>query len=892
MEPERRHRISDLFHAALGRAPEERPAFLEGACGGDRALRQEIESLLRFHSDNAPFLETPAMNVVAGGEPSRIGQQLGPYRILGALGAGGMGEVYRARDSKLGRDVAIKMLPELFTADPERRARFAREARLLATLNHPHIGAIYGLEDLEGQTALVLELVEGPTLAQRLERGPVPVAEALAVARQVADALDAAHQKNIIHRDLKPANIVLQDGRSSEPRVKVLDFGLATTGLDGAAESEQVSMTNQRTEAGRILGTPAYMSPEQARGQAVDKRSDIWAFGCVLFEMLSGHRPFGGKTVTDTLARILEHEPEWTALPLNTPASMRMLLQRCLRKDPEKRLHDIADARIEIDDRDLVPASTPDKGPRPGRAVKWTVAALLILSPLAAILIVQRRAPPPAAEPFEFTIGPPENATFPPRYGGFAVSPDGRHLVVTLAFGNRTSLWVRPVGTPQYREIPGTEGAIFPFWKPDSLEIGFFAGGKLKTVPLRGGIPNVVCDAPEESEYDEVGGTWNRDDVIVFMSSAYTLVKVSARAGAPPVPITTLAQGEIAHRWPSFLPDGQHFLYIALGQTGDFGELRIGSMDGGPPTALGRYESNALYAAGYLLFLSGEQLVARRFDASARQVIGPPLPVATTSRFATWHRLGAFSVSESGVLAHHPGGAIVSDQRLTWRDRTGRVGASVGEIGRFTNVDLSPDGKRLAVAVGQTGKNTDIWTIDLARGDTVPLTTHPAYEFDPSWSHDGKRIVFNSDRNAGRFGLFSRASDGSGQDDLVVTAVTGASTPIWSPLDRSILYDDDGDLWILPLDGDHKPSVVWKTKAREKAGAFRRTAIGSPTSRTGQVAQRSMYERFLRARQSTKCRVTEGWHRDGALTGRRSSFCPSTPHCWLCGSRRRRASMR
>ena len=376
MAPDRRHEISHLYHAALKHEPAERTAFLKEACEGDEALRQEIESLLRYESGSGRFLETPASGVVAGalvGSPRKtemIGRQLGPYTIVAPLGAGGMGEVYRARDSKLGRDVAIKVLPPDFMSDPERRARFAREARSLATLNHPHIGAIYGLEEAEGVTALVLELVEGPTLADRLERGPLPVSDAVAIARQIADALEAAHEKGIVHRDLKPANIVLQ-GRagasgptSGDPRAKVLDFGLAktmTVGLDGDL-TQRPSASLGRTAEGRILGTPAYMSPEQARGQAVDKRTDIWAFGCVLFEMLAGQRPFGGDTMSDTFVSILEREPDWSALPAGTPASIRTLLDRCLRKDPRKRLHDIADAFIDIDDRDPALSSPAGAG--------------------------------------------------------------------------------------------------------------------------------------------------------------------------------------------------------------------------------------------------------------------------------------------------------------------------------------------------------------------------------------------------------------------------------------------------------------------------------------------------------------------------------------------------
>jgi eukaryotic-like serine/threonine-protein kinase len=766
---------------------------------------------------------------VAANWPALEGRRIGPYLLTARLGAGGMGEVYRARDSKLGRDVAIKMLPPHFLTDPERRVRFEREARLLATLNHPHIGIIYGLEETADASALVLELVEGPTLEERLKSGPMPLIEALGVARQVADALDSAHHKHIVHRDLKPANIVLQREPGAivvDPRVKVLDFGLATTVVEGLGPGAN-SITEQRTEVGRILGTPAYMSPEQARGQTVDKRTDVWAFGCVLFEMLSGQRAFAGDTTTDTLARVLERDPEWASLPSETPASIRTLLRRCLRKDPEKRLHDIADARIEIDECDLVAVSSPGDTRRPW-PLAWIVATLVVLSTLAAVttvLHVRRDVTGPAPELFEFAVNAPENATLRLGYGGFAVAPDGRQIVVIASANNQSSLWVRPVGRPEYRQLLGTEGAIFPFWRPDGSEIGFFAGGKLKTVPVRGGVPSVICDAPEIHEgtdYDEIGGTWNRDDVIIFMSSAFTLQKVAARPGASQVAITTLGKGETAHRWPFFLPDGDHFLYVVVGEPGDLGEIRIGSLSSTASSSLGRYESDARYSAGHLLFVSGGQLVARRFDASTGTLTGPTLPVVTTLKFATWNKLAAFSVSESGVLAYHPGGPIVTDQRLTWRDRSGRPKSTVGDVGRFPTLDVSPDGKRLAVAIlAKSGNQTDIWIIDLTRGgDAVPLTSDPAWEFDPGWSHDGNKIAFNSNRIGGRFGLFLRPSNGSGSDELLAAPQVAAETPVWLPGDRAILYGDDGDVWIRPLEGRSPPSALWRTPARERAASL------------------------------------------------------------------------
>ena len=445
MTADRRDQISDLFYRALERPAEDRSAFINEACADDEALREELESLLRYEPAARPFLETPAGLMAADAvrvHSSMLNRQLGPYTIVAPLGEGGMGEVYRAKDSKLGREVAIKILPPHLTIDPERRARFTREARLLATFSHPNIGAIYGLEQFDEITALVLELVEGPTLADRLESGLLPVPQALTIAGQIADALDAAHTKGIVHRDLKPANIVLHGPAegSSDVRAKVLDFGLAkavAAGLDGDFPPRQGGSFDG-TGDGRILGTPAYMSPEQARGLAVDKRTDIWAFGCVLYEMLVGRPAFQGDTISDTLVSILEREPDWTALPANTPDSIRTLLHRCLRKDPQKRLHDVADARIELDEIDPLlrsSATTKDIRPRHVQRLGWITAALLAVALLGAVsvAVVLVRRSQPAADSVEFSIGPPENASFTADGGEtphFAVAPDGRHVAL------------------------------------------------------------------------------------------------------------------------------------------------------------------------------------------------------------------------------------------------------------------------------------------------------------------------------------------------------------------------------------------------------------------------------------------------------------------------------
>jgi serine/threonine protein kinase len=522
MEPDRRpRRRSDLYHAALERPPGERSAFLAAACGSDEALRQEVESLLQYESQSARFLEAPAV-AVAGGTVSgthtgvsMVGHTLGPYTIVAPLGVGGMGEVYRARDTKLGRDVAIKILPPHFTADPERRARFAREARLLATLHHPHISAIYGLEEVDGVTALVLELLEGPTLADRLERGPLPILQALTIARQIAESLDTAHQKGIIHRDLKPANIALQgafDGLSSDVRAKVLDFGLAKTievGLGGEL-AKQPPGSFDGTADGRILGTPAYMSPEQARGLAVDKRTDIWAFGCVLYEMLAGRRAFDGATITDTLARVLDHEPDWTALPADAPHSIRTLLRRCLRKDPQSRLHDIADARIELDDVDETGAADVARGPfvtRSRKRLAWMTAALLVVAAVGAGCGFHSGSTARGrADSVEFGISPPDGWTFDRSYPILAIAPDGQQLAAVAESKTTRMLWVRPVRGPEWRPLAGTEGATSPFWSCDSRTLGYFASHKLKAVEIGGGGARELADI---SVGDAAAGTWN-----------------------------------------------------------------------------------------------------------------------------------------------------------------------------------------------------------------------------------------------------------------------------------------------------------------------------------------------------------------------------------------------
>ena len=656
----------------MSRSPADRDAFLKEACGQDEALRQEVESLLAYESASSEFLEGPAAAVVAGapGSTQMLNRQLGPYTIVAPLGAGGMGEVYRARDSKLGRDVAIKILPAHFTADPERRARFAREARTLATLNHPHIGAIYGLEDADGVTGIVLELVEGPTLADRLERGPLKIAEALVIARQIADALNEAHEHGIIHRDLKPANIVLQGKTDLSPgdvRVKVLDFGLAKPmPVDLAAGPTAAgSGSFDGTADGRILGTPAYMSPEQARGLTVDKRTDIWAFGCVLFEMLTGRRAFDGDTVTDTLACVLEHEPDWTALPHETPEIVRKLVRRCLQKDPRKRLHDIADASLQSDDDSspntsgasaAIPAPVAQNRKRKQRI--WVLTAALIMALFAIGLLAVawfglRSAHPVATDVVEFAIAPEAGSRFAGTAPEFAMSPDGRHVAFAAVRKGVQMLWVRSLSSREVRALPGTEGGRSPIWSPDSRSLAFFAARQLKRVDLSGGSPAVLCPAVFTIGGTSPAGTWSRSNMIVFGPIGGVLLQVEAQGGSAR-PASVLKDGDGAHRFPSFLQDGQHFLYLA--QTGVTDELRIGSLTSGDQVSLGSFESHASYAAGHLFFVRGGKLMAQPFDVDTRRLTGDPtIVVENTAVDPPWQR-GMFSVFRSGAPGDQPNG--------------------------------------------------------------------------------------------------------------------------------------------------------------------------------------------------------------------------------------------
>jgi eukaryotic-like serine/threonine-protein kinase len=745
----------------------------------------------------------------------RTGQRVGPYEILSAIGAGGMGEVYRAHDGRLNRDVALKVLPEIFAADPDRMARFEREARVLGALNHPNIAAIYGLEEFGSGRALVMELVEGETLADRISKGPIPLDDALPMAKQVAEALEYAHDHGVVHRDLKPANIkVTADGT-----VKVLDFGLAKALMDepvAADPRDSPTLSMAPTMTGVVLGTAAYMSPEQAKGKPVDRRADIWAFGVVLFEMLAGKSLYSGETAVEIVAAVMMKEPSLEALPKNTPPAIRNLLRRCLEKNLRLRLQHIGEARIVIDDV-LSGATFAEPGaihPKSREHFYAAVAAIAVVAVLA-LAFLYLRGTPLEMPLLHTTILPPDNTTpdFTNGLGLPALSPDGKRIV----FGARTAdgkapLWVRPMDALTAQPLAGTEGATFPFWSPDSRFVAFFADGKLKKIDATGGSALTLADAPLGR-----GGSWSREGVIIFAPSNTDgpLLRVSSAGGASSS--ISAAQG----RLPWFLPDGRHFLY----QSGNLLTIRVGSLNGGESKMVMEAGSNALFAQGYMLFLRNGTLVAQPFDPKRLITIGEAVPVAeqiqTVLNSGT---VGVFSVSETGMLAYRTGvgaGGLL----LTWFDRSGKQEATLGEPANIVGFQFSPDRKNLAATI-QDPSNTDIWTYDVSRGLRTRFTFDPAIDNSPVWSPDGRSIVFASNRK-GHFDLYRKSSNGSGTEELLYADKLEKILTSWSANGEFLLYqarsgagENKNDLWALPLTpegpgGPLKPFLVLQTTFNE-----------------------------------------------------------------------------
>ena len=757
--------------------------------------------------------------------PLAPGSRLGPYEVLALVGSGGMGEVYRARDTQLKREVALKVLPAEVAGDPDRLARFQREAELLASLNNSRIAQIHGLAEAAGTRALVMELVEGPTLAERLVHGPIALDDALPLAAQLAEALEYAHERGIVHRDLKPANIKL----TPEGTLKVLDFGLAkalAAEPAGAALEDSPTVTSPAmTRAGIILGTAAYMSPEQARGAAVDKRADIWAFGVVLYEMLTGRQSFTGETVTDVLAAVVRAEPDWSALPVETPPRVRELLKRCLVKDRRQRLHDIGDARLEIEAALAEPGiggaasgaafhEIARRAGVPGRErVAWVIAGLALL--LAATAVFLRLLPTPTAGSaiaprllrYTFTL-PPGLGLPPGNTPRIAVSPDGTHVVLAAAEGERVQLYSRALGELDVRPIPGTAGATIPFFSPDGTWVGFMEDTNLLKVPLAGGTPTTICFGG-----DVRGASWGADGWIVFTRAMRSGLWRVRAGGGEPEEVTTLdrAKREKTHRYPFVLPDGKGVLFASA--TGDLASYDDSTIVARRPKAgeqivvvrggmVPQYVSS-----GHLVFARAGAIFAVPFDIDHLSVTGPAVKVISGVRTDPSTGVAEFSVSPAGTLAYAAGGPIYTDARVIEVDRQGRERPLLDTPGSYAFLRLSPGAR--AVAVELTKANEELWVYDLDRGSGIRFASGWD-NMAPVWTPDGRRLVFASNR-LGTDLLFIGPVDGSAP----ARPLTGGEEHQYpldvSPDGRTLVYQqipETRELWRLSLEGEANPQKV------------------------------------------------------------------------------------
>ncbi len=756
-----------------------------------------------------------------------VGDRLGHYDVAEQIGEGGMGQVYRARDTTLDRDVALKVLPEAFTADPDRLARFEREARVLASLNHPNIAAIHGIEEDEadGTRALVLELVGGPTLADRIAHGPMPIEDALPIARQIAEALEAAHEAGVIHRDLKPANIkVREDGT-----VKVLDFGLAKalqpeSRVPDASESPTISLTAAATQMGMVIGTAAYMAPEQAKGKPVDKRADVWAFGAVLYEMLTGRRAFAGGDVSETLAHVITKDVAWDALPTGTPAAVRHVLRRCLARDPKRRLRDIGDAWLDLDDG----AASPAKGDSPVEMPRQPVSRRLMPMALAVLIaaaaggivvwtlarqparqVARAMITPPVAQPLTYTSVP-----------GIALSPDGSHVVYRATFENEVSLFVRAMTELEATPLEGLGGnPRGPFVSPDGAWVGFFRGGRsLQRVSVRGGPPIAICDLPRGQPR---GADWGSDDTIVFATSGGGLWQVRA-GGGEPANLTTpdRERGEAHHVFPDILPSGDAVLFSIMGDGTSFDQAQIAVLS----LETGRYDvlirggiSPRYVSSGHIVYAAGGTLRAVGFDADRLEVTTDPFPVVDTVRQSGISGGAEFAVADNGTLVYVRGAGIGEAVGLTWLDRSGREEALAAAPGGYLGPRLSPDDTRLALEV-EDNEGRNLLVYDLARNNFSQLTFSAQGNCCPVWSPTGEQVVFTSNRD-GVPNLYRKNADGTGDVERLTTSPRTSLAADWLSDPGTVLFLEGGDIHTLELEGDRPPTPLLETPFSEFNGA-------------------------------------------------------------------------
>ena len=822
MTPERWLQVERIYHEAGALLPGERASFLDQGCAGDADLRREVERMLAGEAEAAGFLEAPAVEVAAralAANAARIspGSRLGPYEIVSLVGAGGMGEVYRARDTRLNRTVAIKFPKMQFSE------RFRREALSVAALNHANICTLYDI----GPDYLVMEYVEG-----RPPKGPLPETEAVRIGIEIAAALDAAHRQGIVHRDLKPGNILV-----SRSGVKLLDFGLAKLHAAGPQAVSEATLTNPLTRDGAVLGTPQYMAPEQVEGKPVDARTDIFAFGCVLYEMLTGRRAFEGESRASVAAAILAGEPpRIRELQPTTSPALERVVATCLAKDPDDRWQSARDLQHALQGvRES--AGVPAAG-RSHAQAGWIAAGLLLIAAAALGYLAFRRAPE-ALRPIRFSILAPENTTLAePR-----VSPDGERIAIDVVptIGRR-QVYVRSLNSPELVAVQGTEGATDTFWSPDSRNIGFFADGRLKRVDLAGGQPQTLCAIADVTYAD-----WNRDDVILLGGRRRGLMRVPVQGGAPEV-VTTLdaRKREVDHFGPVFLPDGKHFVYVAR-QAQDRLQAKWGSLDGKESGEL-PIQSALLQCAppGYLLFPREGALFAQKLDLRSMKLAGAPWMVGGPVQELA-NQANQFSASENGVLAWITA-ATRTVSELVWFDASGRRAGAVGPPADYGSPALAPDGGRLAVDIyDPSTKTRDIWIFDLNRGSRTRFTFDPGDDMDPVWSPDGSRVAWTSDRKGVR-DLYVKSASGTGQDEPLLVSSLPKRTEDWSRDGGYLIFNqpvEEGpvfSIFALPMipGAERKPFPVVTTEFRQRQGQLSPDSkflayISSPSSRQLEV---------------------------------------------------------
>jgi len=748
------------------------------------------------------------------------GTRLGSYEVVAQIGAGGMGEVYRAHDTKLARDVAIKVLPANFVNDPERLSRFQREARMLAALNHPNIATIYGLEQSGELACLVMELVPGETLAERVKAGPLPIEEALKIAVQIAEALEAAHEKQIIHRDLKPANVKV----TPEGKVKVLDFGLAKA-FAGDATTEDIgnspTLSMAATMQGVILGTAAYMSPEQAKGKAVDKRTDIWAFGCVLYELLTGKQAFHGEDITEILAAVVLKEPAFDALPANISPSIRVLLRRCLRKDRRQRTPDAATIRIEIEDAIAAPKDVSATQAAPA-AKGWRQAVVvglaIVLTGAVAGFVGWNLKPTPAPKlvtRYSIQLPPGQELAVYDNEPAVALSRDGTHLAYVARQGGMQQLYLRAMESMESRPIPATEGAIEPFFSPDGQWLGFLAGGKLKKVSVSGGGGITLGDATQPR-----GASWGSDGTIAFASVSNTVIQKISDAGGVPQPLTRFEKSETAHRWPEFLPGNAILFAGGAGGAWAAAQIIVQSPTGERRNLIQDATQPRYAPSGHLLYAQAGTLMAQPFDLRRLDVTGNSVPVVEHVSQTT-NGAAQYSISDNGSLVYVSGALQLAQSRLVWVSRNGIEQPLATAVNVYRVPSLSPDGRRIAVPIA--GQETQTWLYDLSRDTLTRLTFGGNQNQNPIWTPDGKRIAFYSDKE-GPLNIFWQLADGGSGLERLTTSEYRNTPSSWSPDGKLLAYVENNpttgyDIWVLQL-SDRKAHPFLQTKFNEGAPRF------------------------------------------------------------------------